>query len=1852
MSTSGVLDSTFCLHVTLTLAHLLWQGLVIAILAAGAARCLRGAPAQSRYLVHVAALLLMVVCLPVTFAAVRIAWASAAVSVPETPRPPASSPAVAQASAAPHPVEDKPPTEGQPTAPAGKPAAASESIGFNWQRLAPYATGAYFAGVLGMFARLLLALRGGRRLRRCSRAIEDPDLLEAVRRQAERLKLRFVPVVAYCERVTVPVVIGVIRPMILLPIALGTGLTPDQVQAILTHELAHLRRYDHLVNVLQRLVEAILFFHPAVWYVSWRIKVEREHCCDDLVVATGARRCEYAESLVRVAEMGLRANEAAGGDTRAALSTSSGSMSRLRERVLRLFDSRPHEKVRLSRSWPVLLILIGVVVVASLLMDLRAGPAAEKEEGKPGATQASKTSGRTIWGKAVNGLQLGVRLFRSEYGFDDAFVASEIILRNVSDKTLSVVGPEYAATARILTHERQAVPMAPDQGSSQWQINREANILKAGESVSVRDREFLSGYLISTGGRYLLQVEYEVTPEAGKKLDWAELQIDGKDLVGWSGKLVAEAAFTIDERSVVWGKPVGPLRAGVILPPMEYGQPVHITALVRNGSDEPVTVRTSAPKGKGKNPHLYFWKFIGKDADGKVLPGVGLGYPVGGKPQEPVSTTIAPGRYLIVHNAIPADIVSAWINEAGILDGGKFRLEARFVGHEFRDEEGWSGEVSAEADAHVTVTPWGEESHGLRTRVRLNKQHYRVGQGVHIAVDVLNTTDKAITVGIHDNLEIDIRVTDADGRPVTKLREQKNPGIAHRILQAHERRTLTGYALDWQYDLLGPGRYRVQYTAWPKVRQGHRALPTSNAVEFEVLPNESEPADDSMTGAGKIVIDLTKPTVIEAAVPENARMDSAGLDAWLGPIERAIERHLEQGARQVRVIARASAKHAELIRGMVRRVNDALKRDGGKQSVTLSIQPPGKASPAEKLIRAVLTRPWSGKAYPERPALTHEVKQGVAEELAANAKTKASYEKLDPNKQNVMWFAGVQELAEAKAVWCLTSGLCHASDDVQVRCARALGELRDRRPVSFMLVVAETFAVWEEGSENATTHGVFQHALSDALNGILGTSVKLKDGQDPAGLKEAVKVWGAAVRGTQDKRRFPEAEVFINNRRFGPANGLTAGLKVTGSAECGHPGHVSRIKWKFLESTAEGDVFHFARTYPADGENPNTREKTIAYRGKPIVIFEDDVQRIGIRPKTGATPPAATSTTQPEVKWGQAASGLRCGLTADKPEVPMGSKVDFILHLRFDPKTADPKVGILNRTRPHVFKVGLTFTDTKTGKMLRRAAFDIGMMRSQVRVPLKDKPLEPENLEVYLLTDAGEQIPAGTYSVTATCDVDPSRVRVDPPPKDEVRAWAGRIVSGPVPLTVTPAEPKTVAVKVPTSLVFLSDNGRLAWDFSEKAMAVVSLRVRPGFNLAYRISWALFLNNKPVMRSGGGGSGGYPEFMQPDRDNVPVSGAVGNRVLAGGKLKVAADLEIIENSAAGRQGWSPVGPVLHKARIEGVATKSTLANLVRQPEKIWGTTVDGLQTRLAAPEGGATMSLENVELFLLVRNVSAAEIKVDGVGDIWQFVTVKKEGMINVPGLKPSGPAAESIRLKPAESGGWAEVATTRLDRIVDLKPGTYTLQWRVPAGKASAPLRVPPPSNVLYLKVARRPDGRLVVTELPAPVKAAITALDTKIVGTVGTPLKLALGGTGKTRIELEIDEVANSKPKQYVVQFTVVDTKPGGTEVFLPSPKLFIQEGIPSGLKVERENGNRMEIEMTVTEVPPPKHAVQTAKAEPPTGEAAATDEKADKKPTQYVAKIKLLVTGGRAVRYGASSESTGASGGTAAAKPRPWD
>jgi hypothetical protein len=98
-------------------------------------------------------------------------------------------------------------------------------------------------------------------------------------------------------RVDVPTVIGWLKPVVLMPMSALGALSPAQLEAILAHELAHIRRHDYLVNLLQTLVETLLFYHPAVWWVSRRIRIERENCCDDLAVSLCGDPVAYANAL-------------------------------------------------------------------------------------------------------------------------------------------------------------------------------------------------------------------------------------------------------------------------------------------------------------------------------------------------------------------------------------------------------------------------------------------------------------------------------------------------------------------------------------------------------------------------------------------------------------------------------------------------------------------------------------------------------------------------------------------------------------------------------------------------------------------------------------------------------------------------------------------------------------------------------------------------------------------------------------------------------------------------------------------------------------------------------------------------------------------------------------------------------------------------------------------------------------------------------------------------------------------------------------------------------------------------------------------------------------------------------------------------------------------------------------------------------------------------------------------------------------------------------------------------------------------------------------------------------------------
>jgi GWxTD domain-containing protein len=149
--------------------------------------------------------------------------------------------------------------------------------------------------------------------------------------------------------VDAPMVLGHLRPLVLMPVGLLTAMPVEQVEAVLIHELAHIRRWDYFANLCQRVVESLLFYHPAVWWISARIRAEREHCCDDTVVALRGNAKEYAHALASLAENRWSGREPA-------VAVTGGSLV---NRIRRLLDPKG------STSLSAPLIAVGVLMIGT-----------------------------------------------------------------------------------------------------------------------------------------------------------------------------------------------------------------------------------------------------------------------------------------------------------------------------------------------------------------------------------------------------------------------------------------------------------------------------------------------------------------------------------------------------------------------------------------------------------------------------------------------------------------------------------------------------------------------------------------------------------------------------------------------------------------------------------------------------------------------------------------------------------------------------------------------------------------------------------------------------------------------------------------------------------------------------------------------------------------------------------------------------------------------------------------------------------------------------------------------------------------------------------------------------------------------------------------------------------------------------------------------------------------------------------------------------------------------------------------------------------------------------------------------
>jgi beta-lactamase regulating signal transducer with metallopeptidase domain len=261
----------------LSLLHFLWQGAVLAVLAAASMAVAR--KASTRYAVAIGALLAMVAAPVFTYFALQeaspVSIASAQNSVPVF---------VHAVNLASHRI------------------ATSTQSSFVSGSLLTTFVELWFVGVL------LFSLRtaGGfflvARLRHRDSKPMSAALLALCREMQNRLGIT--RAIRYCEslHLDAPAVVGWFRPVVLLPISALTGLTELQLRAVIAHELAHIRRLDAFFNLFQVVAETLLFYHPAVWWLSKRIRAERENCCDDVALAVCGNPAAYARALALMEE--------------------------------------------------------------------------------------------------------------------------------------------------------------------------------------------------------------------------------------------------------------------------------------------------------------------------------------------------------------------------------------------------------------------------------------------------------------------------------------------------------------------------------------------------------------------------------------------------------------------------------------------------------------------------------------------------------------------------------------------------------------------------------------------------------------------------------------------------------------------------------------------------------------------------------------------------------------------------------------------------------------------------------------------------------------------------------------------------------------------------------------------------------------------------------------------------------------------------------------------------------------------------------------------------------------------------------------------------------------------------------------------------------------------------------------------------------------------------------------------------------------------------------------------------------------------------------------------------------------
>jgi len=229
---------------------------------------------------------------------------------------------------------------------------ASDRLGFD--ELVPWITPLWAAGFFLFNLKHLAGWWSVQRLRRRATCAASKIWQSRLTVLCEQLLVSRTVTLVESSVAAFPIVIGHLRPIILLPVGVVTGMPREQVELILMHELAHIRRHDYAMNIIQAFVENVFFYHPAVWWVSRIIRTEREHCCDDLVVASTQDPYGYAAALAALEESRTRSEEFA-------LAATGGNLVKRIRRLLGKHDTP-------NTSWLPLFAIAFLIATASLVL--------------------------------------------------------------------------------------------------------------------------------------------------------------------------------------------------------------------------------------------------------------------------------------------------------------------------------------------------------------------------------------------------------------------------------------------------------------------------------------------------------------------------------------------------------------------------------------------------------------------------------------------------------------------------------------------------------------------------------------------------------------------------------------------------------------------------------------------------------------------------------------------------------------------------------------------------------------------------------------------------------------------------------------------------------------------------------------------------------------------------------------------------------------------------------------------------------------------------------------------------------------------------------------------------------------------------------------------------------------------------------------------------------------------------------------------------------------------------------------------------------------------------------------------